>query len=367
MGPSILKCHTGCTNYRKSSLTKHVNSKHHERCVAATKAGEEAPGESDATKMLTKMNAQQMQKMGYLFRNAHALGKHGRPYTDFTWMCNLDRIKGLPIGDTYHTDKKAQEFVHYIAEVERLKLRDLVKEPGFLSIITDGSTASSVTEQEIMYIRVGQKGTVTSSLLSIEPVEKADATGITNAITHAIKKELGEDLFPDVTAKLVALGSDDAAVMIGKHNGVVRKMQDNLQKHMIGVHCMAHRLELAFKKASKDNRVASKVDSLLLSLYLFYHGSNLNRSNLKNAFKVHGQTPLIPTRVGGTRWIPHTNRAVSHLLRGYKAIITHLEQVTNLLIYLFYQFIYIPNFWLLKFRTGNKSVNMFILSVYLYT
>ena len=93
---------------------------------------------------------------------------------------------------------------------------------------------------------------------------------------------------------------------------------------MVGVHCLAHRLELAFKSVIKNDRLASKLDSLLLSLYLFYSNSNLNRANLRNSFKANGENPLVPTRVGGTRWIPHTDKALDHLIRGY---ISHLEQL----------------------------------------
>lgn len=36
---------------------------------------------------------------------------------------------------------------------------------------------------------------------------------------------------------------------------------------------------------------------------------------------------LVPTRVGGTRWLPHTERALKHLITGYDGIVLHLEQV----------------------------------------
>jgi hypothetical protein len=38
--------------------------------------------------------------MTNLFRNVHALIKKRCPFTDFIWMCELDEIKGVGIGET---------------------------------------------------------------------------------------------------------------------------------------------------------------------------------------------------------------------------------------------------------------------------
>lgn len=65
-------------------------------------------------------------------------------------------------------------------------------------------------------------------------------------------------------------------------------------------------------------------------LNLFFFGfrcSSLNRANLKTAYESIGKKMLVPTPVGGTRWLPHTERALKHLITGYVGIVLHLEQV----------------------------------------
>ena len=37
----------------------------------------------------------------------------------------------------------------------------------------------------------------------------------------------------------------------------------------------------------------------------------------------------MPTRVGGTRWVPHMLKALDHFLRGYAAVVQHLEQIQS--------------------------------------
>ena len=124
----------------------------------------------------------------------------------------------------------------------------------------------------------------------------------------------------------MAIATDGASVNTGKNSGVVKRLRDDVP-HLVGVHCMAHRLKLSLNDAPKKVALLKITNQLLLSLNLFYHGSALNRANLKDSFNSLGQPYLVRTRVGGTRWAAHTARALNHLLRGYEAIVQHLQQV----------------------------------------
>ena len=45
------------------------------------------------------------------------------------------------------------EFIESIAEEQRMQLRSVIEKANYFSIMVDGTTDSSVTEAEIMYIR----------------------------------------------------------------------------------------------------------------------------------------------------------------------------------------------------------------------
>ncbi|KAJ8272966.1 hypothetical protein GJAV_G00095620 [Gymnothorax javanicus] len=49
----------------------------------------------------------------------------------------------------------------------------------------------------------------------------------------------------------------------------------------------------------------------------------------KNSFAALELSPIMPTRVGGTRWLAHLLRAIDHFLRGYPPIMPHLNQITS--------------------------------------
>ena len=112
-----------------------------------------------ASKCVESMNKSVIDKLTVLFRNAHALSLAGRPFSDFEWMCQLDTVKGLDIGKTYLNRKRAKEFTGYIAKI-LMNIKNSIDQAKFVSIMSDGSTDSSITEIEIIYTRICVNGVV---------------------------------------------------------------------------------------------------------------------------------------------------------------------------------------------------------------
>jgi hypothetical protein len=104
---------------------------------------------------------------------------------------------------------------------------------------------------------------------------------------------------------------------------------------------MAHRLELAYKDSCKEMSLYQKaISTLAMGLYYFYQSSPLNRTNLRRAAAVFSRETsqedvqessskqvVFPTRVSGTRWVGHINRALTNITSGYSYIVLHLQQV----------------------------------------
>lgn len=94
---------------------------------------------------------------------------------------------------------------------------------------------------------------------------------------------------------------------------------------LVVIHCLAHRLELCFKDVVEKNKLYDTVITLLLGLYYLYRKSPKMKKGLKISFKSLNRNRVLPTRVGGTRWLPHLARAISIFEKGYKAIRNHHE------------------------------------------
>ncbi|KAJ8893365.1 hypothetical protein PR048_005956 [Dryococelus australis] len=64
------------------------------------------PGQSQAEMALQSIQKDVFNKLEILFRTFHALTKHGWPFTDFVWQCELDAKKGLDVGTRWISHTK---------------------------------------------------------------------------------------------------------------------------------------------------------------------------------------------------------------------------------------------------------------------
>ena len=237
----------GCQSYKSESLIYHEKSNAHAVATKCFQAKCE-PDSAPAKVALKKLNSQYSEKLRILFRNAQALAKHMKPFRDFTWLCDLDEVKGLNLGQTYRNEKACKTFTEYIASDSRDSLKDNMKQLKFISVTSDGTTDSSITEQEIVFIRYCVKGNVHTKFVAIKSPKSPDAIGLYNSIMDALADiGLTEQ---EVKKKLVGFGCDGASVMIGKKGGVSSHLK-KISPELVTVHCFAHRLELAYKDAIK--------------------------------------------------------------------------------------------------------------------
>lgn len=93
------------------------------------------------------------------------------------------------------------------------------------------------------------------------------------------------------------------------------------------VHCVAHRLQPAVLDVSKDNSALETINNILKKLYKHYHISPKSTRELKEVASILEEKNVRPTRIGGTRWLPHSAKATEALVNGYRVLVTHFEEV----------------------------------------
>lgn len=320
---------TGCTNLRHDGLLHHENSQGHQDALAVNKVKTATPSEKSslpAAQIVKTLNVRSFERLKHLFTNAHALVKHSRPFTDFVWQCQADEKKGLDIGRTFHNKNSCKEFVVAIAEVARADIEAKIAQASFVSIMADGSTDISTVENEVVYIHFCIKGTVHCYFLGMMPCANGTALGIYDAIQGALKFEkLSSD---DIKKKMVSYVGDGAAVNTGAEKGVIALFRRNVSSSIIMVKCLSHRVELAFKDALKKSKLFQDILQLLDLLFKFYHKSAKQTAGLKVSCENLGMPSVCFTRVGGTRWVGHTQTALKNFLKAYKPTLAHLSQVS---------------------------------------
>ena len=273
---------SGSTNYRFSAVSTHETSTSHIQALAILDARKGlAEKKTVAHKTIISLNESRRKQIELKFRNIHALVKHNRPISDFTWLNELDEVKGLQHGNTYNNRSAGTLFLEFIADNVKCELVSLFENVKFFSFTMDGSTDSSTTEQETIFVRFCIGGQIHLRFVCIgQPRSTSSAD-----LLAFVKKKISENNLDQHMHKLVGFGSDGAANMMGIKSGLITLIRVEYPE-VIGVHCLAHRLELAFKDVVKAEKIYIQLTTLLLGLYYFYKNSSKQKQNLKECMKV---------------------------------------------------------------------------------
>lgn len=124
-------------------------------------------------------------------------------------------------------------------------------------------------------------------------------------------------------AKLRGVGTDGAATMMGCRTGVVTRLQ-TITPSAIGVHCAAHRLNLASSQAGDNVQYVKQFKSILHQLFDFFDNSSVCMAGL-DAIKelLHEEGRL--QAPSATRWLS-VERCVNKLKVCFSSILLSLER-----------------------------------------
>lgn len=318
---------TGCSNLKISTIVDHETSKGHVIAVEKTEVQKNKNADvvmqSNAGQALKQLKSAERHKLAFLFRNAHAIAKNNRPLSDYTWLCEIDKAKGIEIGQTYLNSKAALDFLSSIAGAEHEETRKIMCDTKFFSFMMDGSTDISGDEQEVLYLRTSFKGQINERFLKIGTPESTCSKDLFEFCSKSFE-EYNIDM-----GKLVGLGSDGASNMVGKKGGLAALLRENVSNEIVNVHCLAHRLELSFRDVLKSNRLYEKLMTLLIGLHYFYMKYYKNKSGLQRTIKALNIKGCLPPKMTGTRWLPHLSRGIESLLKLYPAYEAHLSSLSH--------------------------------------
>ena len=324
---------SGTSNFRVDPLKSHRRSREHETCELRLQheSKENATTELKNTpigKALLKVDENQKKRLCFLFNTAYAVAKKGKPFSDFEYICELQIKNGLDLGENYLNDHACQKFVLSAAHIIRDDIKSVVAKNHFVSVLSDGSTDSAVVEQEIVYLRyIDFDFKPITRLIEIVPLENANATGIYSSIQKGLETvNLSfEKLQPTAPGPSLACANFDGCnVMLGHKGGVITKIKEVIPT-ALGIHCVAHKLELAVLDASKSCPQMAKFEDALKGIFNYYHFSPKRRRELKEISHLFETELAHFSAVKQVRWLASKERAVSALKRNLATVVMHLE------------------------------------------
>lgn len=274
---------------------------------------------------IRRLNEEQKSQLTACFNTAYFIAKEELPFTLYPSLLSLQQKNGVILPNSYRTDQACRRFIEYIYDDIQTESRCLLTNARVLSIMFDGATDVSVSENEIVYARVVEQGVPRNVYVKINSVAHAHAEGVLGAITSAMDSVTVEPAW-DWKQKLIATGSDGANVNLGKRHSVAKLLKDQVP-HLFAMHCVSHRLELGAIDAMKerDGKLFADIKSVLMYLHKHYHYSPKALRELQLLSDAMEDKMAKPVNLSGTRWMPHLSRCLDVLLNKYCTFVAHFE------------------------------------------
>ena len=181
-------------------------------------------------------------------------------------------------------------------EIETQILKE-IRDSSHFALMLNETTDCTVTEQLVIHGRYidNATGELKSHYLklidTLQPEVEALGTGsqsvsdVDTCISVCAQTITNQDCEYVASAELDmaktrGIGTDGASTMMGCHSGVVACLK-TITPSAIGVHCAAHRLNLASSQAGDSVSYVKRFSSILRQLYDFFDNSAVRRTGLE--------------------------------------------------------------------------------------
>ena len=227
----------------------------------------------------------------------------------------------MTTNDVYKHNTSYDAFQDSIVSVLDENLKKSIANSPFIGLMADETSDICVNKKLIVYVKVIEKGYTVTKFVRNCKVMDGKAETIFNKITN-ICNELGID-----HQKIAGFGSDGAAVMLGNNSGVGVRMQ-SINKCIIVVHCVAHRLALASAGAAKSVPYLGKFQKILNSIYAFFSCSPVRYEKLRALFReLHIEIKKLKHQ-SSARWLSLLN-ALKAVLQDYVPLVLNFDNISN--------------------------------------
>ena len=236
---------------------------------------------------------------------AHYIAVKECAFTDFEDLIELQKLHRVKFqSGSYENELGCKDFIKSIAEYFfKQDIYSKLVRVNFIAILCNGTTDTSITEREVVYVFFIDLDTMQPKLELFECLgldSSQDATGIFDAMIAAYQKH---DL-SSLLQKIIFLSSDGASVNSGHKSGLVSLLHED-REWVTFIWCFSHRLELALKVGLKI--YTFPVDESLMHLFYLYKNLSKKYRELKNLYRLmKGQFEMYgggvrPTKATRTR------------------------------------------------------------------
>ena len=261
---------TPSVRYRKEAINEHSNSKQHQSAVQA----EMAQRVSVFHKKVEERELVKDEVLYNAFVALYWLAKESVANKKFFSLLNLFRVTGLTKMEffPYKSPSTIREMALTLGSVLKESVLCQVRKAQSFGLMIDEVTDIAVQEQLVMFIQFWNRESKASEtkFLGVRNLLESSDSANAATITKSVLDELSEcGLSVD---QLLGLCSDGASVMTGKRNGVAAKLKE-LNKSLVSVHCICHKLSLACCDTNDEIVYIKEVERWLIQIWKFFENS----------------------------------------------------------------------------------------------
>ena len=317
-------------NALRQKLYKHEIGKYHESTITLMKNSYYSNLErlvDEYQKGLDLQVTKDVAATENMIRTVYAEVRANVPFDSHETFVLLQRLNGLTIGTHHFERSSATRMVASMSETMHSTLVDYLKSnESPISLLLDTSTDPTTNNYLIMLLRSMEENTPKIYFYKLLKVEKEAAEDLATLIAEAFADDGLEERMRE---KLVATGTDGAAVMLGKKGGLVRKLAEKYNKDLFTIHCHAHKLELAIGKCFEALPfLKNNFESTINELYSFFAGHSVKRHAhlVSVALELDVQLKQL-SYINPVRWVASELSALQRVHSNFKPILYSLTEI----------------------------------------
>ncbi|XP_054724838.1 zinc finger BED domain-containing protein 5-like [Uloborus diversus] len=221
----------------------------------------------------------------------------------------------------YEHSDSVNELHSCIAEVIEDNLLEEVKQVGVCSLICD-ETCDLANEKHLgINIRYVTNGKVKCEFLENIFIQDGKADTLMFSIQEMLDKK-GINI-----SKMVALGCDDARVMLGKNAGLIARLKE-VNPCIIAINCTAHRLALVMQDAVKNLQIIRSYSDTVRAIFAYFNASAVRSAKLAAVQKLVSETVVKYVTFHSIRWLS-LHKAVEVLYKTLDSLMVYLDSQTE--------------------------------------
>lgn len=253
----------------------------------------------------------------------------GRPMAEFTNRFALYELLVVPDLPRMHwTDGAGWIMAAQMWSIVQEKMKSFIQFARYIAITADETSAVDNCSYLAVHCYVMQNWVRVPMLISLQKLEAdgASADNLTSVIMAALSVKVGLTA-EAISGRLICFGADGVAAFQGHRSGVTKQIQSNHAPYVQGVHCMAHRCNLAFKTLSSLD-VMSAIEDLLNACHKYFSSSPKKFAEFHTLALMMKTKGLKLLKNVTTRWVSLID-PLRRLLSEYRSVIAKMTVDAN--------------------------------------